>query len=443
MGNLFKLIPQTSEVVQKIYDWHKRLGDAEPERGYLGASIIGHECDRFLWYNFRQCVSRDFSGRLYRLFETGDLAEPRFVKELRGIGCTVHEVDAETGKQFEVTALGGHFSGHMDGVGQGIPGAPSTWHVLEFKTHNAKSFAKLQKDGVKKSKPQHHAQMQVYMGLNKMKRALYLAVNKDTDELYAERVRFDSTEYDRLMDRAERIIRSVNTPPRMADRPDDFRCRFCDAKELCWGTSDVAVPLPNKSCRTCCHATPEIDDGETWARWSCAHHKRDLSPSEQQRACDSHLLLPGLVGFADVADAGEDWIEFHNHSDGAVWRHSHGADGSTWTTDELMAAPGPLVGDSKLAQVKATFDAQVVGFEVPNLPLLARYDPADARRLWHGSPDDMADIETTMRDAGESVYAEPSGHEEDDEHLVVEWSHRIALVIYKAHNHAAIYEGVE
>ena len=235
MGNLSQYTPQESETVSRIYAWHKAMGDAEPQRGYLGASIIGHECMRYLWYCFRQCVGRQFEGRLYRLFETGDLAEERFTKELRAIGCEVHDVDPSTGKQFEVSAWGGHFSGHMDGCALGIPEAPKAWHVLEFKTHNAKSFAKLQKEGVAKSKPMHQAQMQVYMGLTKMDRALYLAVNKDTDELYAERVKYDSTEFTRLMDRAGRIIMAQAPMPRITDRPDDFRCRFCDAKTICWG----------------------------------------------------------------------------------------------------------------------------------------------------------------------------------------------------------------
>lgn len=90
----------------------------------------------------------------------GDLAEARFVADLRAIGCTVYEVD-ENGKQFAIEALGGHFGGHMDGAALGIPEAPKTWHVTEFKTHSAKSFAKLQKDGVQKAKPQHYAQMQI------------------------------------------------------------------------------------------------------------------------------------------------------------------------------------------------------------------------------------------------------------------------------------------
>lgn len=183
MGDLSFTAKEESATVAAIYAWHKAKGDAEPQRGYLGASIIGHDCDRYLWYTFRACVKRDFSGRIYRLFQTGNLAESRFVAELEGIGCEVVSHD-EAGKQIEVLAIGGHFSGHLDGMALGVPEAPKSWHVCEFKTHNDKSFGALQKAGVQKSKPLHYAQMMVYMGLTKVDRALYLAMNKDTDEIY-------------------------------------------------------------------------------------------------------------------------------------------------------------------------------------------------------------------------------------------------------------------
>ena len=47
----------------------------------------------------------------------------------------------------------------------GLLEAPKTWHVAEFKTHSAKSFAELVAKGVVLAKPQHAAQMQVYMQL--------------------------------------------------------------------------------------------------------------------------------------------------------------------------------------------------------------------------------------------------------------------------------------
>jgi len=225
-------LPKTSSTVAAIFDHYKKVGDSQSERDYLGCSELGHVCERYLWFKFRKMCKSTFDGRMYRLFETGDAEESRLIKDLRDIGCEVHDVD-ENGKQFSVLALDGKLSGHMDGCALGIPEAPKTWHVLEFKTHNAKSFAKLQKDGAKQSKPQHYSQMMLYMGLSGMTRALYLAKNKDTDELYSERVRFNQEEFDALMNRAWHVINDEEPPCRISERKDYFECSWCAAKELC------------------------------------------------------------------------------------------------------------------------------------------------------------------------------------------------------------------
>ena len=41
--------------------------------------------------------------------------------------------------------------------------------------------------------------MQIYMHLLGLKRALYLAKNKNTDELYSERIKYDKAEAERLL----------------------------------------------------------------------------------------------------------------------------------------------------------------------------------------------------------------------------------------------------
>ena len=386
MTDLTQYIPQQSKTVEAIFAHHKKVGDAEPVRGYLGASIIGHHCERYLWYCFRQCCKPDFSGRMYRLFETGDLEEPRFVRELRAIGCTVHDTD-ENGEQFEVSAFGGHFSGHMDGCALGIPEAPKTWHVLEFKTHNAKSFKHLEKWLVGVSKPQHYAQMQVYMHLTGMKRALYLAKNKDTDNLYSERIHYDRTDAEKLMQRARRIITDASPPERISTRPDFYQCGWCDAKAICWSDPESpAFPVPSLSCRQCCHATPRLDT--EYAQWTCEKHKRGLSPECQARPCDHHLILPGLLAFAEPGAYSEDelgygCIEFTNH-DGHPWRHGHAYGG--YSSKELLKLPANKLDNEMILAAKTLFGATVTDCQED---VLHRYPEADSRIIWIGSAEDL------------------------------------------------------
>ena len=140
-------------------------------RPHLGASQIGKSCERALWYDFRWATSARFPGRILRLFETGQLEEARLVRNLRRTGATVLEVDPATGRQWRVEAHGGHFGGSLDAVALGLLEAPKTWHVVEFKTHSAKSFRELVAKGVAEAKPQHWAQMQIYMHLTGITRA--------------------------------------------------------------------------------------------------------------------------------------------------------------------------------------------------------------------------------------------------------------------------------
>ena len=207
-------------------------------RSHLGASLIGKECERALWYDFRWTTRSKHPGRLLRLFETGQLEEARLVRNLRRTGATVLEVDPETGRQFRVHAHGGHFGGSLDGAALNLIEAPKTWHVLEFKTHSSKSFTDLVAKKVQISKPQHFAQMQIYMHLTGITRAMYLAVNKDTDDLHVERIELDSAFAQKLLDKAQRIIFAAVPLARISDDPSWYQCRMCDHAALCHGSAD-------------------------------------------------------------------------------------------------------------------------------------------------------------------------------------------------------------
>jgi len=321
----------TNKIVEDIYEKWKKEGDSQTRRTYLGGSEIGKPCDRELWYSFRHCTENDFSGRLYRLFQRGHKEEETFVKDLRDIGCEVWEVD-EDGKQFEVSACGGHFKGHTDGVAR-IPGY-SKPHLLEFKTSNTKEFKKLEKEGVESSKPIHFAQMQIYMHLMNLERALYMVVCKETDELYTERVRYSKKVSEGILEKASRIIYG-DLPPRISDRRDSWDCKFCPAKGLCHGSisPEPSVPIKKLSCRQCVHAEPTAD-----GKWNCKFHKKLA-----EEPCGDMLFIPSLVNFAEPTKyfPEDNVIEF---TGSVVWYHGDkGDDAKALSCEDLITLPKEIV----------------------------------------------------------------------------------------------------
>lgn len=284
----------TADAILKHYE-----KQAQNNRPHLGASEIGKPCDRALWYSFRWSTEKKFDGRMLRLFNRGFREETQFIEELKSIGVEVHTHD-ENGKQFNFQAFGGHFSGSCDGVARGLPEAPKSWAILEFKTHSSKSFTELVKKGVEDAKPEHYAQMQIYMGLAQLERALYLAVNKDTDELHSEWIHFNKEAFDILLERAERIIKSPTPLEKLSNDPAWFQCKFCEHSAICHQNV-----VPKKNCRTCAFSTPE-DDGT----WSCGYHKRKLSIQDQRLGCRSHLYIPAVVSFAEAIDSGKDFVAY-------------------------------------------------------------------------------------------------------------------------------------
>jgi|LakMenEpi03Aug12_release.lakeMendotaPanAssembly.Ray.scaffolds.fasta_scaffold64955_2 CRISPR/Cas system-associated exonuclease Cas4 (RecB family) len=277
----------TIPVARRIFESYEQRAKSYPRR-HLGASGIGEECERKLWLAFRWAAEERHEGRILRLFETGKLEERRVLDDLAQTGFVVEPFDPVTGNQFSVFLFGGHFGGSCDGIAED----PDTGgkFIVEIKTHNARSFSSLVKHGVRKSKPQHFAQMQMYLGFFSLRRALYIAVDKNTDAIHDEWVEFDPEEFERLKRKAERVIFSPKPPRGVSTTPEFFQCRMCHFSAQCH-----AGELPAVNCRTCLHSTPEPSGG-----WGCERHGRPLSTEAQVTGCSEHLFVPGLLPWRQV-----------------------------------------------------------------------------------------------------------------------------------------------
>ena len=339
--------------VAAIYAAWQATGNRDKgRRAHLGASILGRECRRALWYSFRWATDLVHEGRVLRLFDRGQREEERFAADLRAVGVTVHTVDPTTGEQFRFSDVGGHVGGSMDAAAIGLLERPTVWHVVEMKTHGEKSFAELQKKGVEVSKPDHFAQMQLYMHWSGMNRAFYMAVNKNTDEIYTERVRYDEKIVRLLLAKAADVVNATTPPERISERPDWYACKFCDHYATCHQGKPAAV-----SCRTCVHATPEMDGHGSW---SCARHGITLGADAQRMGCEDHLYIPALLPFGEPVDAdGEaNWIEYEHA--GRRFRNGQPA-ANCYASTELAVIDVTAMGDPNVAMLRREFGGRVVG----------------------------------------------------------------------------------
>ena len=266
------------------------MGDAyrgeeiNPFRNHMGASGIGKDCPRAIWYSFRWFTRPFFEARILRLFNRGHLEEARFIALLLSIGVQVFQQD-EQGRQFKISDAGGHFGGSGDGIAIGLPDLlPDLPCLLEFKTHAKKSFDKTAKEGVYASKIEHYVQMQVYMRKMNLTVALYGAVNKDNDELYLELVPLDTIIADQFIDRGKALVFMRDAPKRISESPGWFACKFCEHNPVCHRGKE-----PERNCRTC-HFAKVVKDGS----WRCGYagaNDMQLTTEMQLAACGNYTRL--------------------------------------------------------------------------------------------------------------------------------------------------------
>ena len=330
-------IPGPLNTLANLIDEAHEARPSRP-RGHMGASMLGHHCDRWLWLNFRWAIQEGFPGRILRLFRRGHKEEDWVISDLRAIG--VHVYDTQRSVIF-----GCHVSGSLDGVVKNLPTAPKKTAILEIKTHSKKSFDDLVKNGVEKSKFTHFVQMNTYMAGTNINRALYYAVCKDDDRIYTEWLHHSPEVSDKYIARGKMLALAERLPPPVSTDPTWYQCKMCAAHAFC----HEKEPVKHANCRTCCHVTPK-DDGtffcEVW---------KDVIPEDHQHTgCDNHVIHPDLVPWS--FEGSDDGLHVTWDIDGI--KVLNGPDG--YKSREIVANP-KACGSSQVEMVKDAFPgAEVV-----------------------------------------------------------------------------------
>lgn len=294
----------------------------EPEpRWHLGASEIGHECSRYLWYKFRWFRHEYFSARNGRLFNRGHREEARMQEFLRETGFELrsdtpqvlhHHPESDSyfyGYTFNpgddlvsdvtdspqhqslaaqrniqklqerISDHQGHFGGSLDDMAFNLKYELPHPVLCEFKTSGtgARKFGDLLERGVRLAKPVHWAQMCVYGFKRALNFAIYMCINKNDDDLHIEFVELDHNLGSLMVQRAGDIIWSQLPPERCSSNPAYWLCKFCVMRGPCWQQE-----LPNKNCRSCRFAKPDKD-----AQWYCGKYQNIIPRDFVPKGCDS------------------------------------------------------------------------------------------------------------------------------------------------------------
>jgi len=296
-------------------------------RNHLGASELGEECWRKLWYGFRWTKLDYHDGRMMRLFNVGHSAEPRFVAYLKGIGFEVQEFEnpilhyhPESGSyfygkefnpgdgliedvsdnaghiaaaasqgikpnQFRISGALGHYGGSLDGICK----APAKYEIseniilsLSFKTNNTGAgYAKVADEHLSKSKPKHWAQECQYGYKAGIRYCIYMIENKNDSDITIKIVELDWNYGAELEKKANSIIFAKEPPPRISDNPAFFNCKYCHQAGICHQGEK-----PEKNCRSCRHSEP-VENGE----WHC--HLYNSNPPDDfiKKGCDQWLPI--------------------------------------------------------------------------------------------------------------------------------------------------------
>ena len=240
----------------------------------LGASQAGTECERALWYIMRdlrelakaqergkKLPPRTLPTRTAMIFELGNLLES-MVCDFVKINSTIQivQVDNPHSKKnlakkctLRVSLGGVTISGRPDAfvdVGDG-----KGWSLAELKSSNDARFKQLQKHGLKDASYQHYVQCQVYMWLlrnvptrgkyyllrmaKRSPRMHYIAINKNTCEVYVEQVDYSPALMDGLIANIKAITRDREPPARIDERPTYYRCKICNYASECHAAAAI------------------------------------------------------------------------------------------------------------------------------------------------------------------------------------------------------------
>lgn len=224
-------------IKDKIYSSCLERKQHEEKRNYLGFSIIGHICNRYLWLQFHHGeIARQMTEKQAVIFENGHIVEKKLIHQLRQAGFEI------TDQQVEYSLFDGLVKGHPDGI---INHPEHGKVILEIKGVNNATFVKFVRHGVKHTSQTYYGQSILLAGAANLPGCVFLIENKDNQELYEEFIPFNQEEYEQLCLKAYSIIYFNAIPKGISSRMDWWQCFNChfNHDEACRKQWEMEAPF--------------------------------------------------------------------------------------------------------------------------------------------------------------------------------------------------------
>jgi hypothetical protein len=213
----------TKNTLTKIIEDHQSTIQ-DDVRDYIGASSIGSDCLRQIWYKYKGVSEEAVPAKTRRTWAIGKRLEGLVIEWLMDCGVLI-DLDPQTYRARNVPIFQGHFDG--------IIFLGKLKAILEVKTAKDASFKIFVKKGLKVWNPQYYAQVQSYMGMSGINSTYILVLNKDNSDLSDELVTFDAEFYEKLEQKAQMISNAVVEPPRVHGSPLWYQCKMCNFNKVC------------------------------------------------------------------------------------------------------------------------------------------------------------------------------------------------------------------
>ena len=276
-------INDTAAIEAELYRLHDEYwNEKSPDehRRHLGVSIIGEPCHRKLYNTFRWVKLSQAEPRMKQLWNVGHREEDVFADELTWMGFFIRTIDPDTNKQYRFSKHDNHYGGSSDSLAL-LPwfrGHEDPKILVEYKTHNNKSFNHLKDNKLKKSKPMHFDQMCCYGREFNAQYGLYCARNKDNSETYYEFFKLDRNRAIELENTARDIVYAKFPPPKISNNPSAWDCTYCHFKGNCFNNEPV-----EKNCRSCKFSEPVAK-----SQWKCNRWNNVIPFEFIAKGCEYH-----------------------------------------------------------------------------------------------------------------------------------------------------------